>query len=258
MAIGPTLQDARLKRQLTASQIAEMTRIKVQIVDDLEHDDFHRIAATIYGKGFIKLFAECVGLDPKPLIADYVRSINGETVDTQPAPPEPAPAPAPEPDHPAPAEPGAGNPASDLFEFASSRRRRITPSHALRSAAEAPASPPPPPAAQSPLQGSVGMKPSPARHHTRSENRPFSATLRNFLQPLRDRGVMLAETLKNRLANLKWSDRMLKRVGIVLAALVVLLVLVAVIRFFANRVGPRPPADHELLLFIPPPEPYVE
>jgi cytoskeletal protein RodZ len=78
MAIGPTLQDARLKKQLTTSQVAEITRMKVQIVDDLEHDDFHRIAATIYGKGFIKLFAECVDLDPKQLIADYMRSVKGE------------------------------------------------------------------------------------------------------------------------------------------------------------------------------------
>jgi len=102
------------------------------------------------------------------------------------------------------------------------------------------------------------MKPASLRHQTRSENRPLSATVRSLLQPLRDRAVILAERLKTRLANLKWSDRMLKRVGIVLAALVVLLVLITVIRFLASRVGPRPPADHELLLFIPPPEPYVE
>ena len=37
------------------------------------------MAATIYGKGFIRLFAECVGLDPKPLVADYVRSVEGDT-----------------------------------------------------------------------------------------------------------------------------------------------------------------------------------
>ena len=102
------------------------------------------------------------------------------------------------------------------------------------------------------------MKPTSSRHQTRSENRPLSAKVRSLLQPLRDRTVILVEILKARLANLKWSDRMLKRVGIVLAALVVLLLLVTVIRFLAGRVGPRPPADHELLLFIPPPEPYIE
>jgi len=248
MAIGPILQGARLKKQLTASQIAEMTRMKVQIVDDLEHDDFHRIAATIYGKGFIRLFAECVDLDPAPLIADYMRTLRGETAEDSPENLEPATDPAPA----APTPPASRDaaPATDLFEFASSRRRRITPSHGhSRPAAEAPATPPAP-----------ATKPAaaPVRHHTRSEHRPLSSTLRNLFQPLRDRGVMAAEALKNRLANLKWSDRLLKGVGRALAVLVLILVLITLVRFIAARVGPRPPADHELLLFTPPPEPYVE
>jgi cytoskeletal protein RodZ len=133
MAIGPTLQDARLKKQLTTSQVAEITRMKVQIVDDLEHDDFHRIAATIYGKGFIKLFAECVDLDPKQLIADYMRSVKGEGSADAPivakksakASAEPLP------------KTEAQAPASDLFEFASSRRRRVNTSPAPRPSADA-------------------------------------------------------------------------------------------------------------------------
>ena len=78
MAIGHILRNARLAKQLTESQVAELTRMKIQIVQDLEKDDFHRIAATIYGKGFIKLYAECVGLDPEPLIKDYLRSVEGD------------------------------------------------------------------------------------------------------------------------------------------------------------------------------------
>ncbi len=77
MAIGMILRNARIAKQLTESQVAEMTRMKIQIVQDLEKDDFHRIAATIYGKGFIKLYAECVGLDPQPLINDYMRTATG-------------------------------------------------------------------------------------------------------------------------------------------------------------------------------------
>ena len=249
MAIGPTLQEARLKKKLTTSQVAEMTRVKMQIVDDLENDDFHRIAATIYGKGFIKLVAECVDLDPAPLIADYMRMINGVTGHGTPAAREisadPEPARSPEPSAPAEVE----APSADLFEFANSRRRRISPAHSIRPAPEVPAAPPAPAAKPGPVL---------ARHHTRSESRTLAVTIRTLLKPLLNRGTMLAEILKNRLANLKWSDRMLKPVGIVLAALVVLLVLVAVIRSVAARTGTRPPADHELLLFIPPPEPYVE
>jgi transcriptional regulator with XRE-family HTH domain len=72
MGLGQTLREARQKHNLTASQVAAGTRMKVQIVEDLEREEFAKIAAPIYGKGFIKLYAEYVGLDAKPLIEEYV------------------------------------------------------------------------------------------------------------------------------------------------------------------------------------------
>jgi hypothetical protein len=72
MAIGKTLQDARLRKKMTTSQVAAATRIKIQLIEAIERDDFSRMSAPIYGKGFIKLYAECVELDPKPLIDEYM------------------------------------------------------------------------------------------------------------------------------------------------------------------------------------------
>jgi hypothetical protein len=69
---GGTLRAAREKLKLTQADIAEATRIKLHMVDAIENNDFSRIAAPLYGKGFIKLYAERVGLDPAPLIRDYL------------------------------------------------------------------------------------------------------------------------------------------------------------------------------------------
>ncbi len=69
---GATLRAAREKRKLSLAEIAEMTRIKVHIITAIENNDFSGIAAPLYGKGFIKLYAEAVGLDPQPLIRDYM------------------------------------------------------------------------------------------------------------------------------------------------------------------------------------------
>ena len=55
MAIGPTLRQAREAKGMTTSEVARVTRMMVQLVEDLEKDDFGRIAAPIYGRGFIKL-----------------------------------------------------------------------------------------------------------------------------------------------------------------------------------------------------------
>ncbi len=72
MALGEKLRNARLNAKLTTTQVAAATRIKVQIVEDIEREDFRRVAAPIYGKGFIKLYAQTVGLDPVPLVEEYV------------------------------------------------------------------------------------------------------------------------------------------------------------------------------------------
>jgi len=72
MPIGEQLVKARISRKLTTSEIAAATRMKVQMVEALEREDFDEIAAPIYGKGFIRLYAEYVGLDPKPLIDEYM------------------------------------------------------------------------------------------------------------------------------------------------------------------------------------------
>lgn len=95
---GGTLRTAREKLKLSQHDIAEATRIKLPMVDAIENNDFSRIAAPFYGKGFIKLYAERVGLDPAPLIRDYLvrhaqavrPSLITESVSARPVPAMPA------------------------------------------------------------------------------------------------------------------------------------------------------------------------
>ena len=74
---GETLRKAREARGLTTGQVADSTHMMVQMVEDLENEDFSKIAAPIYGRGFVKLYCEAVGLDPKPLIAEFMDIFNG-------------------------------------------------------------------------------------------------------------------------------------------------------------------------------------
>ena len=119
-SFGETLRAAREAKGLTTSQIASKTRMLVQIVEEMENEDFHRIAAPIYGRGFVKLYAECVDLDPLPLVKEFMDIYEGRRAPivrtrdvpvqapTPPPPPEPpspepAPTPIPEPPSPEPA-----------------------------------------------------------------------------------------------------------------------------------------------------------
>ena len=74
---GKTLRLAREAKGYSVSQLAEATRMINQTIEDLENENFTRIAAPIYGRGFVKLYCEEVGLDPKPMIAEFMEIFNG-------------------------------------------------------------------------------------------------------------------------------------------------------------------------------------
>lgn len=71
MSFGETLRTAREAKGLTTSQLAATTHILVQVIEGLEKENFKRIPAAIYGRGFVKMYCEAVGLDPKPLQAEF-------------------------------------------------------------------------------------------------------------------------------------------------------------------------------------------
>ena len=91
MSFGQTLRTAREAKSLTASELASRTHLLVQVIEGLENEDFRRIPAPIYGRGFVKLYCEVVGLDPKPLQAEFMTlySLNKEapTTTARPTPP---------------------------------------------------------------------------------------------------------------------------------------------------------------------------
>lgn len=78
MSLGEILKTAREQRALSTSSAAEATHMKVQIIEDLENEDFRRIAAPIYGRGFVKLYAEFLELDAAPLIREFMDLYSGK------------------------------------------------------------------------------------------------------------------------------------------------------------------------------------
>lgn len=74
---GKDLKAAREAKGLTISNIAEMTHMMSAMVEDMENENFSRIVAPIYGRGFVKLYCEAVGLEAKPYIAEFMEIYNG-------------------------------------------------------------------------------------------------------------------------------------------------------------------------------------
>ena len=74
---GKTLRTARESKGLTTGQVAEKTHMMIQMVEGPENEDFSRIVAPIYGRGFVKLYCEVVGLEPKPLVDAFMEIYSG-------------------------------------------------------------------------------------------------------------------------------------------------------------------------------------
>lgn len=70
--LGQKLKAARLKKKLTASEAAKGTRIKIQHIEAIEQDDFSAVPAPAYAKGFIRIYADYLELDPEPLVDEYM------------------------------------------------------------------------------------------------------------------------------------------------------------------------------------------
>jgi transcriptional regulator with XRE-family HTH domain len=69
--IGEKLQDARLAAGLTARQVTDRTRITAEVLHRIEAGQFDQCGGDVYARGHIRAYANAVGLDPEPLLAEY-------------------------------------------------------------------------------------------------------------------------------------------------------------------------------------------
>ena len=76
-SIGDNLRVARHNKKVSLEDAARATRIKIEILEQLEADEFDRLAAPAYTKGFLKLYAEYLGLDSQSVVEAYLRSQGG-------------------------------------------------------------------------------------------------------------------------------------------------------------------------------------
>jgi transcriptional regulator with XRE-family HTH domain len=267
MSLGETLRLAREEKGQTVSQVAEATRMMVQIVEDLEREDFRRIAAPIYGRGFIKLYAEHLGLDAEPLIREFmeiytgsrppqvvrrtevpldsgsVERLNSEAVAPSDCPTARPPDRSTVPPSDRPTVPPSGEP--DLFSVAAGR------SEAVRSVAD--------PAAQP--GGAAPPRVRPAASAPVEVRSPASgeSTFRRAPAKLREAGRADAPQPGRGGAG-GWLSAHGTPAAIVVVAAVVLLLLtgVFVLRHKASKAHPAKPASIKVQRVLPPAKPYFE
>jgi transcriptional regulator with XRE-family HTH domain len=69
--VGDLLRKERERKGLTLDDIATATHIRIEYLRGMEKDDFSKIPSEIYVRGYLKSYAEILGLDAGKIIALY-------------------------------------------------------------------------------------------------------------------------------------------------------------------------------------------
>src|SRR2546428_2676183 len=73
---GSTFKKARETKGIPLAKIAAETRISSRFLEAIENEDFHLLPGGIFNRGFIRTYAERVGLDPEQALSDYEQLIS--------------------------------------------------------------------------------------------------------------------------------------------------------------------------------------
>lgn len=69
--IGETLKEAREKQKISIDVAAKAVKVKNEILEGIERDDFSYFAAPLYARGILRLYANLLGLEPETLVEEY-------------------------------------------------------------------------------------------------------------------------------------------------------------------------------------------
>jgi cytoskeleton protein RodZ len=89
-AIGETLREARLRRDVDIAEVSARTKIRTKYLRALEADDFDQLPGPTYVRTFLRTYAGYLGLDAQLLVEEY-RSRYEQPEEEQLTPFAPAP-----------------------------------------------------------------------------------------------------------------------------------------------------------------------
>ncbi len=83
MTIGEYLKRIREEKKITLEQVAEGTKIRIQFLKAIEEDRLHDLPSLSQAKGFSRLYASFLGLNPMQVF-DEVEKANRPAAEPEP------------------------------------------------------------------------------------------------------------------------------------------------------------------------------
>ncbi len=74
-SFGETLKRERELRQISLKEISEATKINSRYLDALEKNEFRHLPGGVFNKGFVRAFAQYIGIDPEAMVESYLEEL---------------------------------------------------------------------------------------------------------------------------------------------------------------------------------------
>lgn len=83
--IGPMLKKTREQKRMSVAEVSRVTRIPAGTLDAIEADRFDDLPGEVFVRGFLKSYAQAVGLPPSEILARYASTRSVPIVTPLPA-----------------------------------------------------------------------------------------------------------------------------------------------------------------------------
>ena len=77
-SFGESMKRERELRQITLREISEATKINLRYLDALERNDFRHLPGGVFNKGFVRAFAQYIGIDAESMVTAYLQEEQGQ------------------------------------------------------------------------------------------------------------------------------------------------------------------------------------
>jgi cytoskeletal protein RodZ len=82
MSFGEELRRERELRQISLREVAEATKINLRYLEALETNEFEHLPGGVFNRGFVRAYAQHIGVDPDAMVNAYLleeQSANGDS-----------------------------------------------------------------------------------------------------------------------------------------------------------------------------------
>jgi cytoskeletal protein RodZ len=74
MDVGSILKNGRESKQMTLGEVSRVTRISIPNLEAIEHNRFDELPGEVFVRGFLRSYAQAVGVMPQEILAKYTQS----------------------------------------------------------------------------------------------------------------------------------------------------------------------------------------